>query len=95
MLAINRVIVSEIVKVLGRVNKSDSLKEIAIDILNNFYESRSLGDIAPEILQGICYSWTQLGAITAIPLLKEIEASEEQKVHFHAQSALASLLKLS
>ena len=86
---------SEIVKVLGRVNKSDSLKEIAIDILNNFYESRSLGDIPPEILQGICYSWTQLGAITAIPLLKEIEASEEQKVHFHAQSALASLLKLS
>ena len=67
----------EIIKVLGRVSGSHSLKEIAIDILNDFYENQPFVTIAPEILQVICYSWTQLEAITAIPLLKEIENSQD------------------
>lgn len=80
----------EIIKVLGRVRKLE-LKEEIINILNRFYHSESSCVQDEKILQHLCYTWTQLKAVEAIPLLKEIETNENEQVSFHAQSAIKQL----
>jgi hypothetical protein len=81
----------EIITVLGRVTKPN-LKNQAVAILSNFYETQSPKLRHSEILQGLCYSLKQLNAITTINILREIETNNNPQVRFHAQSALKQLL---
>jgi HEAT repeat protein len=84
----------EIIKVLGRVNQPELKLEI-ITILDQFYQSKSAYLTQPDILQALCYSWTQLQAIEALSLLQEIQTSDNETVAFHAQSAIKTLCNLN
>ena len=87
-------IVIEIIKVLGRVSKPELKSEI-IAILHKFYQSQSSHLTQSDVLQALCYSWTQLQAIEAIPTLKKIQLSDDQQLSFHAQSAIKTLCNLN
>lgn len=81
----------EIITVLGRVTKLN-LKNQAVAILSNFYDTQSPKLKHSEILQGLCYSLKQLNAVTTINILREIETNNNPQIRFHAQSALEKLL---
>ncbi len=82
----------EIIKVLGRIDQPTELKSVILDILTQFYESELPSGRQPQVLQALCYTWSQLRAFEAIPFLQEIELSGNQQVIFHAQSAIKLLM---
>lgn len=81
----------EIITVLGRITKPN-LKNQAVAILSNFYETQCPKLGHPEILQGLCYSLKQLNAVAMVNILRAIETNNNPQVRFHAQSALQQLL---
>ena len=84
----NLLLAGEIIKILGRISQPE-LKPIVITILSNFYHHKSANLSQPQILQSLCYSFTQLQSLEALPILEEIEGSSlNQQVIFHAQSAI-------
>lgn len=84
----------EIIKVLGRI-RQNSLKTIAIEILNNFYQNLSESKKNPEILQNLCYSWYQLKAKSALKLLKQIAEKQDKFKNDYDNEKLKHHLKLA
>lgn len=81
----------EIITVLGRMSNYERKSDLS-QILLDFYHSNHSTVQQSEVLQALCYSWKQLKAIEAVEILPEIITHSDEKVRFHAESALNELV---
>jgi HEAT repeat protein len=84
--------VLEIITVLGRMTNYEKKSDLS-QILQDFYHSDHSAVSEYPVLQALCYSWQQLKAVEARKILSKIATHPEAKVRFHAQSALAELIR--
>lgn len=84
----------EIITVLGRMSNYERKSDLSQILLDFYHRNHSAGEEYP-VLQALCYSWKQLKAVEAIEILQKIATHPDDKVRFHAQSALAELIILS
>ncbi len=83
--------VVEIITVLGRISNYERKSDLS-QILLDFYLSNNSAVQESEVLQALCYSWKQLKAEKAIEVVQKIATHPDDKLRFHAQSALDELI---
>lgn len=80
----------EIIRIFGRMSDYSPLSEL-VTILLDFYHGDSPFLQETEVLQALCYSWKQLKAVEAIKEIELMTNHSDDRLRFHAQSALDQL----